>query len=155
MSDATYFLDVNVPMYAAGTAHPYKAACAWIMEEIAEGRLDAVIDTEIVQEILYRFGALQKWDTATKMATNLLDLVSIVYPVDITDIRKAVDLFEKYAPQGIKARDVLHASVMMNHDLTHIISTDDHFDRIEGLARVDPQTLYEQANASAQAGKEE
>ncbi len=148
MSDATYFLDVNVPMYAAGTSHPYKAVCVWAMQEITEGHLEVVIDTEIIQEILYRYGSLQQWNTATAMATNLLDLVPGVYPVDTDDIRKAIELFKKHAPQGIKARDVLHAAVMLNHGLTHIITTDEHFDRIDGLTRVDPQTLFEQANTS-------
>lgn len=148
MSDITYLLDVNVPMYAAGTKHPYKAACVWVMQEITEDRLDVVIDTEIIQEILYRYGALSQWNTATTMATNLLDLVPTVLPVDANDIRKAIELFRKYAPRGVKARDVLHASVMLNHGLTHIISTDEHFDYIEELTRVDPQTLFEQASAS-------
>lgn len=149
MSEITYLLDVNIPMYAAGTTHPLKTSCVWVMQEIAEGGLNVAIDTEIIQEILYRYGSLQQWNTATSMATNLLDLVSTVYPVDVDDIRQAILLFKKYAPRGIKARDVLHASVMLNHRLTRIISTDEHFDQIEGLTRVDPQTLFEQSSANA------
>lgn len=75
------------------------------------------------------------------MAVSLLDLVPTLYPVDSRDIRKAIDLFGKYAPQGVKARDVLHAAVMQNHELTCIISTDEHFDRIEGIRRVKIGTL--------------
>lgn len=148
MSQPLYFLDVNIPMYAAGTDHPYKVACVWVMQEIAEGRLATAIDTEIIQEILYRYGVLQQWGTATTMAENLLDLVPTVYPVSITDIRKAIEFFKTYASQGIKARDALHAAVMQNNGLTHILSTDEHFDHIEGLTRVDPQTLYDQHEIS-------
>lgn len=153
MSNDVALLDVNVPMYAAGQrqsvachrAHPLKEACVWVIMEIAEGRLVVAIDTETIQEILYRYGALQRWEIATTMASNLLDLVSTVYPVMEADARRAVDLFREYAPQGVTARDVLHAAIMQNNGIAKIISTDDHFDRIEGLLRLDPQALFDRA----------
>ena len=37
MGDGLFFLDVNVPMYAAGK--PHKAACAWVLTEVANARL--------------------------------------------------------------------------------------------------------------------
>jgi predicted nucleic acid-binding protein len=130
VNDPVALLDVNVPMYAAGRAHPYKEACVWVMTEVAEGRLAAAIDVEAVQEILYRYGELQQWETGFTMANSLLDLVPIVYPVSLDDVRLTVDLFRQYAPQGVKARDLIHVAVMRNRGLTRIISTDQHFDRI-------------------------
>ena len=38
MNDTPFFLDVNVSMYAAGKAHPYKESCVWVLTEIANGR---------------------------------------------------------------------------------------------------------------------
>ncbi|MFO7683714.1 MAG: type II toxin-antitoxin system VapC family toxin [Chloroflexota bacterium] len=142
MSEAPYFLDVNVPMYAAGKDHPYKESCVWVLTEIANGRLDVVIDTEIIQEALYRYGAIQQWQIGVQMAENLLDLVPIVLPVTVETMKTAVSLFAHYAPQGVKARDLLHTAVMQNHQITHIISTDKHFDQIEGVTRLDPQTFW-------------
>ena len=142
MSEQPYFLDVNIPMYAAGQDHPHKAASVWILSEIAEGRLNVVIDAEIIQEILYRFGAIGIPQVGTVMATNLLELVPDVLPITVSDVRFAVTLFAQYAARGVKARDVLHAAVMQNHQLTHIISTDKHYDLMEGLQRVDPGDLY-------------
>ena len=139
MNDAPYFLDVNVPMYAAGKVHPYKEACAWILTEIAHGRLEAVIDTEIIQEVLYRYGAIQQWQVGVQMAENLLALMPVVLPVTSEDMKTAITLFAQYAPHGVTARDVLQTAVMQNHQLTHIISTDKHFDQIDGITRVDPQ----------------
>jgi predicted nucleic acid-binding protein len=154
--DRLALLDVNVPMYAAGQAHPYREACVWVMTEITEGRLAAAIDTEIIQEILYRYGALQQWSVAVAMATSLLDVVPTVFPVQPTDARLAIAqptdarlaiaLFERYAVHGIRARDLLHAAVMRNNDVTAVISTDAHFDRIEGIMRLDPHDLFEQAH---------
>ena len=146
MSGDLALLDVSVPMYAAGQEHPLKEACAWIMREIAEGQFDVAIDTEIIQEILYRYGALQRWEIATTMATNLLDLVPDVYPVLPADAHLAIEIFRSYAPLGVKARDVLHAAIMKNNSITRIISTDHHFDRIEGITRLDPQALFSHEN---------
>lgn len=141
-SEAPYFLDVNVPMYAAGRDHPYRESCIWVLTEIANGRLNTVIDAEIIQEVLYRFGAIQQWQLGAQMAQNLLELVPTVLPVSVNDMKTAVSLFTQYAPNGVKARDLLHTAVMQNHQLTHIISTDKHFDQIDGTIRVDPQVLF-------------
>ena len=145
MSNALLFLDVNVPMYAAGQPHPYRAACVWIMTQIAEGELAAAIDAEIIQEILYRYGSLQRWDIAVAMAKNLLKLVPTVYAITPAEVRLAVELFEQHAPQGVKARDIIHVAVMRHNGISRIISTDSHFDQIGGVIRLDPHQLYESA----------
>ena len=142
MNDEALFLDVNVPMYATGKAHPYKESCVWVLTEIADGRLEVAIDTEIIQEVLYRYGAIQRWQAGVQMAENLLDLIPAVLPVTVGDMKMAVSLFAQYAPHGVKARDVLHAAVMQSQQLTHIISTDTHFDQIAGITRLDPQELF-------------
>lgn len=140
-------LDVSVPMYAAGRAHPLKEACAWVMTEVAARRLVAAIDTEIVQEILSRYGALQEWRLAVTMATDLLTLVPTVYPVRATEARLTIELFAEYAPRGVTARDLVHVAVMMNNGLRHIISTDRHFDSVSDITRLDPQVLFSQRTA--------
>lgn len=148
MTDDLVFLDVNVPMYAAGGEHLYKDACAWILAEVAEGNLHTAIDTEIIQEILYRYGALQRWETGATLAASVLDLVPTVLPVTPTDARKAIQLFDEYASQGVKARDLIHAAVMHNNGIDQIISADQHFDLIEWVTRIDPLTLFEQFGRS-------
>ena len=60
----------------------------------------------------------------------------------VADARKAVELFKQYAKQGVKARDLIHVAVMSNNGLMKIISTDAHFDRVEGIVRLDPQTMF-------------
>lgn len=140
--DGPALLDVNVPMYAAGQPHPYKEACIWVMTEVAEGRLATAINTETIQEILYRYGALQQWPTAIDMATSLLDIVPTMYPVLPADVRLAIALARQYAAQGVRARDLFYAAVMRNNGLTAIISTDAHFDCIAGIARLDPQRMF-------------
>ena len=136
------FLDVNIPMYAGGKDHRYKESCAWIMTWVAAGKLSVATDIEAIQEILYRYGAIKRWQTGMAMANALMQLVPEIYSIDLEDLRCAVGLFQTYGPRGITARDVLHAAVMMNRGLKEILSTDSHFDLIEGITRVDPEDLF-------------
>ena len=145
MNSAVYMLDTNVPMYAAGKAHPYKLPCAWVMHEVAEGHLEAVISTEIIQEVLYRYGGARQWDIAIEMATNLIEIVPAIYPVQLPDTLLCVKLCERYGPSGLPVRDLLHVAVMQNSGLDTIISTDTHFDHVQGITRLDPQVLYAKA----------
>ena len=140
MSDL--FLDVNIPMYAGGKPHRYKDACVWVMHEIVEGRLKVVTDMEAIQEVLYRYGAIGHLDTGVTMANALLELVPVIHPVDVEDMRLATELFRRYGPKGVTPRDAIHAAVMMNRGVKEIISTDSHFDLIEGITRLDPESLF-------------
>ena len=134
-----FFLDVNIPIYAAGREHPYRDSCRLVMTDIAEGLIQAAIDTEIIQELLYRYGALGQPLTGVEIANYLLTLVPNIYPVVPEDIQLAVKLYEKYASKGVQARDIIHVAVMMNNGLPQIISTDTHFDKIPGVRRYDPK----------------
>jgi len=132
------FMDVNVPMYAAGQPHRYKAPCSQILKAVADGRLSVAIDTEIIQEILYRYGALQRWEVAVPMASDVLTLATIIYPVTEEDIRLTIDLYNHYARKGVTARDLIHVAVMKTNELSEIISVDEHFDLVDGIRRIDP-----------------
>ena len=142
------FLDVNIPMYAGGRAHRYKDACVWVMREIMEGRLEVATDTDAIQEVFYRYGSIGHLDTGVTMTNSLLDLVPVIYPVDVEDMRLAADLLPRYGPKGVTPRDVIHAAVMMNRGIKEIISTDAHFDLIEAITRVDPESLFRKEGKS-------
>jgi predicted nucleic acid-binding protein len=63
-------------------------------------------------------------------------------------MQTAVNVFQQYAPRGMRARDAIHAAIMQNHGLTHIISSDAHFDLVAGLTRLDPIVLHQTATQS-------
>ncbi len=135
-------------MYAAGTPHRYRDACQWVMTQIATGGMQVATDAEVIQEILHRYGALGRYADAVNMARDLITLVPQILAITAADMQTAVTLFQQYAPQGVRARDCIHAAVMRNHGLTHIISSDAHFDLIAGLTRLDPIVLYQTASPS-------
>ena len=65
MRNELLFIDTNVVMYARGKEHPYRASCGRIILEIATGSFREnfgipVTDTEVFQEILYRYALVGK-----------------------------------------------------------------------------------------------
>ena len=59
-------IDSNIFMYAGGASHPNKAPSVALLEGIATGRLDGVIDAEILQEILHRYRSIRRWKDGSK-----------------------------------------------------------------------------------------
>jgi hypothetical protein len=60
LSEEVVFLDTNVVMYAVGTEHPYRLPCQQVMSAMRMVRSGQPLDTETVQEILHRYGALRR-----------------------------------------------------------------------------------------------
>ena len=133
------FIDVNVFMYAAGAPHPYKAPCVKILSDIEIGALTAAINTEILQELLYRYSHIKLADKGIQLCRDILKYPLTIFPVVENDIRLAIDLFQTHHATSIKPRDAIHAATMQNNGITRLISADADFDRLS-VIRVDPLT---------------
>jgi uncharacterized protein len=134
------FIDVNIPMYAGGSAHTLKKPSQQVIRAIASGRLDAVTDAEVFQEILYRYfhigereKGFQIFDLFHRiMAGNILS-------IEDADIQHARNLAINYPV--LSPRDLIHLAVMLRHDIQNIITTDKGFDQVEGIHRMDPSAF--------------
>ena len=134
-----YFLDTNIFMYAAGREHPLKGPCVAFLRRVAREEVEALTNTEVLQEILYRYRAIGERERGLHLARLAVDQVGgEVLPVTLADMRRAFGLVTRYGTD-IMARDAVHAATMLNNGLTHLISADSHFDIIEGITRVDPR----------------
>ena len=136
MSRDRYFVDANIPMYAVGAEHPLKAGSVRLLAAIAQGRLLAVTDVEVLQEILHRYTSLGRRDEAIEVVELFLAVVPEVLPVNHQDLLRALQVHRQHPP--LQARDSLHAAVMYNHGLRYILSADRHFDLLPGIIRIDP-----------------
>lgn len=138
------FIDTSIFMYARGKDHPLKAPCSSII--LAIGKEDAlgnygapVINTEVLQEILYRYVMIEKADIGLSICRDIEALEVDVLPVTREDMNRAFELFERYKAKSLPPRDLIHASVMINNGLSHIISADKHFDSIKEIKRLRPE----------------
>jgi hypothetical protein len=137
---ALIFLDANIFMYAAGAEHPYKSPCLRILSDVETGTITAVINTEILQEILYRYSHIHLPEKGIELCQAIIKYPIEVLPVTSSDIKQAIELYSSLHSSGLKPRDAVHAATMQNNHITHLASADKEFDQIPSIDRVDPIT---------------
>lgn len=129
-------VDANIFMYAAGAGHPNKDASLRFLQRVSHGVENAVVDAEVLQEILHRYRSLGRWDDGKEVYDLVRRIVPVVVPIDELVMDRARSLLD--ADRVIMARDALHAAVVLEKGLKAICSFDRDFDRIRGVRRVEP-----------------
>ena len=132
------FLDTNVFLYAAGRAHAERNACANVLRRVADGSLDATINTEVLQEIFYVLARRGRREDALTLAGNAAALFPDMLPVTRDDMLSAVDLLRQYPKLSV--RDAVHAASMLRNGLRTVVSVDTDFDQISEIRRVAPSS---------------
>lgn len=129
-------VDANVLMYAAGAPHPSKARSVRFLERVAEGEEDAVLDAEVLQEVLHRYRALDRWEDGRTVFDSARTLFPVVLPITVEVLDRARTLMDAYP--HLLARDALHAAVVIHHELEAVCSFDTDFDPVAGVRRIEP-----------------
>jgi predicted nucleic acid-binding protein len=128
------FVDSNIPMYVAGRDHPLREPARRFLAHARSGAHEICTSTEVLQEILYRYAALQRRDLAAAVYELFVQLCPTVFPVTLADTDRAKALVASDGAVGV--RDAIHAAVMLNNDVTHIATFDEGFDVIDGIDRL-------------------
>jgi len=131
------FIDANIPIFAAGRAHPHKAPCARVLLLAAEHPRAFVTDAEVLQELVHRYVASGRWAVGREVLWSFAEVMrDRIEPVAATDILAAARLADHHP--RISARDLLHAAVMQRVGADRIISADADFDHLPNITRLDP-----------------
>ena len=133
------FVDANVPMYAAGRDHAFKAPSAEFMLAVARRRVEAVSDVEVLQEILHRYAAVRRPSVGFVVFESFVSAMPFIHPVVIDDLGECRAILARHG--DIRPRDAIHAAVMYRIGVRTIVSYDRHFDSIAGIDRVTPDAV--------------
>jgi hypothetical protein len=139
MSKSICFIDTNIFLYSVGRDHPLKPGSVNVIHRIRDGEIAAVINTEIIQEILYHFQSIVQLPIGIRLAKDTVSISARIFPVEDKDLSLAIELLESYPK--IQTRDAFHAATMIHNGIKEIISTDPHFDLIDEIKRIDPLKL--------------
>lgn len=120
-------------MYVAGRDHPLRDPARRFLERARDGEIEICTSTEVLQEILYRYAALQRRDLAAAVYDLFVQLCPVVLPVTLADTDRAKTLIVGHSLIGV--RDALHAAVMLNNSVATIATFDTAFDEIRGITR--------------------
>ena len=133
----SYFIDTNIPIYAAGTAHPLKDPSIRILRLAAQHPDSFLTSAEVLQELIHYYSARNRWelgyDVLHRFAAVVSGRIESVHPEDAL---RAAEMVGQQA--GVSARDCLHAAVMQRAGTDRIVSADQNLDRIPWLERLDP-----------------
>jgi len=129
-------VDSNIVMCAAGAEHPHKQLSLEYLERVAEGEIEAVVDAEVLQEILHRYSALGHSSQGRRVYDLTRHIFPFVLPVTSEIMDRARVLVDEY--EGLMARDAVHAAVVELNALEAICSYDRDFDRVGSIRRVEP-----------------
>lgn len=132
-------LDSNIFMYAAGVDHPNKKPCLLLLEQIASGRIDAVIDAEVLQEILHRYRSIHRWEDGCRVFELARQIVPIVIPVTDEILDLTLEIMKHHSE--LMARDALHAAACRIAGADVLCSYDDDFDLISEIKRLKPDEI--------------
>jgi predicted nucleic acid-binding protein len=139
MTTTRLFVDTNVFLYAVGGDHPMKEPCGRVLKRVADRDITAVINAEVIQEILYRYHAIRQLSHGIVVARESMRSATVVLPVTRADVERAMLLLESHA--NIQTRDAIHAATMIHNGIEGIISVDKHFDLLREIKRIDPAHL--------------
>ena len=133
-------VDANILMYAAGAQHANKKPCVQLLESIAVGTVNAVLDAEVLQELLHRYRAIARWTEGKQVYDDARRIFGIILPITAEVVDHARVLLDHH--KGIGARDALHAAIVVIHNLEALCSYDRGFDQIPDVHRVSPKELH-------------
>ena len=82
MTGSAYqFIDANVIMYSLGGPHPLQDPSKRILNKIKQGVFQVVTNTEVLQEILYRYFSVRKPDLGELAYFATINLCREILPV--------------------------------------------------------------------------
>jgi len=128
------FIDSNIPMYLIGSAHPHKYDAQRLLEHCATDRKRLVTDTEVLQEILHRYCAINRREAIQPAFEVLLGVVEDVFPIELPIALRAREIV--LGNPAISARDAVHVAVMEHHRIETILTFDRGFEGCPGIRRL-------------------
>jgi len=127
-------IDSNIPMYLIGAPHPHKSDAQRLLEKLVSDRQRLVTDSEVLQEILHRYVAIDRRDASQPAFDALLGVVDQVLAVDREAAERAKQIL--LGDRQLAARHAVHLAIMEHHGIERILSFDSGFDGFPGITRL-------------------
>ncbi len=128
------FVDSNIPMYAAGKEHPNKIPSIKVLKLISEGKIIGMTSTEVFQEILYRYQAIDLLDKGLEVFDSFSSIIDETLSINLNIMRETRNILKE---NNINARDAVHIATMDYYGISYIVSHDKHFKKFKHIRYFD------------------
>lgn len=107
-----------------------------LLKKVEEGKEDIFLPDIILADIIWILEGYYKQtrEDIREWITAILSLQGLIF----SDKDMALNALDIYVNKQIDWSDAFTASQMLQREITEIYSFDTHFDRIEGIARIEP-----------------
>jgi len=126
------FIDSNIPMYAAGKEHENKKPAIEILELVSNGEIIGITSTEVLQEILYRYQAINLLKKGLEVFDNFSSIVEDILSINVHIINKTRKILQE-GYSNIFPRDAIHVATMDYYNINYIASFDKHFKQFKNI----------------------
>jgi predicted nucleic acid-binding protein len=123
-------VDSNLLMYSSGAGHPNKLPATHLLKRVAAGEIEAIVDAEVLQEIIHRYRALHRWNEGQQVYALARKLFPEVLAITGSVMGGAKKLADEAAT--ISARGAVHAAVVATYRLEGIRTFDSDFEPVAG-----------------------
>ena len=130
---AKVFIDSNIQMYAAGRKHPNKEPSIKILELISNGDIIGITSTEVFQEILYRYQAINLLKKGLEVFDNFSSIIDDVLSINLQIMNEARKILGDEYGSGIYPRDAVHIATMDHYEISYIATHDKHFKKFKHI----------------------
>ncbi|MHB8460887.1 MAG: type II toxin-antitoxin system VapC family toxin [Candidatus Limnocylindrales bacterium] len=127
-------LDTTVLAYAVGEEHPLREPCRRLLAAHAEGR-EATTTIEAIQEFTHIRARRRSRSDAVRIARHYVAALSPLMTTS-DDLERGLQLFERHPELG--AFDAVLAAVALGRGAEALVSGDQAFASVPGLAWIDP-----------------
>ena len=76
-------------MYAVGREHSHKQRSLSLLRRVVEGEVEAALDTEVLQEILLRYPALNRWHEGRETYDLARQVFLRTFPITVEALDRA------------------------------------------------------------------
>jgi predicted nucleic acid-binding protein len=121
-------------MYLVGAPHTHESDARRLLERVIGERQRLVTDTDVLEEILHRYLAIDRRDAIQPAFDALIGIVDQLLAVDRSIAERAKLLVLGY--RQLSARGAVHLAVMEQHGIDQIMTFDSGFDSFPGISRL-------------------
>ncbi|MBI4202677.1 MAG: PIN domain-containing protein [Chloroflexi bacterium] len=133
------FVDTNIILrYVTRDDEAKAQACMTLLQRLETGEETAISNDTVVGEVVFVLESPRQYGLSRTAIRSLLIPVVHLRGLRLPNKRLYDEAFDLYCNYPIDFVDAFNAAYMRNNNVSEIYSYDKDFDKLEGIARIEP-----------------
>lgn len=133
------FLDANVILRYLTRDDPEKAGrCLELFQRVDQDQVELTTSESVIAEVVYVLSSPRLYNLSPERIRDLMLPVLSLRGLKLLSRQLYCRALDIYATYHVDFEDALAVAHMEQQDITEMVSYDKHFDRVEGVKRIEP-----------------